>query len=183
MRLGNRCLKQSGFMQDYTVQRCTRRCQKSDRPLEPGERFYSVVVAHGTELLRFDCSEKEWDGPPDGAIGWWRGRMPATGNVTRTPTPTGMLLETLSQLCECPEEASLAYLLGILLVRRRVLIEAEDASAGDQEKGSKVVEEPEYMHLMHPSDRREFWVPLLPPSDDQVESIQRALEDLIYQTN
>lgn len=165
-------------MQDYTVQRCTRRCQKSDRPLEPGERFYSVVVANGTDLIRFDCSEKEWDGPPDGAIGWWRGRMPPTGNTSRTPTPTEVLLETLAELCECPEEASLAYLLGVLLVRRRILVE-EGADAGSTSKSSQ---EPEYMHLRHLSDQREYWVPLQPPGDEEVESIQRALEDLIYQS-
>lgn len=165
-------------MQEYTVQRCTRRCQKSDRPLEPGERFYSVVVASGSDLIRFDCSEKEWDGPPDGAIGWWRGRMPATGTTSKTPTPNEVLLETLAELCERPEEASLAYLLGVLLVRRRVLVEQDERTHQASLKG----EPAEYMLLAHPSDQREYWVPQMPPPEDQVESIQRALEDLLYQS-
>ncbi len=37
-------------MQDFTVHRCSRRCQKSDRPLEPGERFYSVVSRKGANF-------------------------------------------------------------------------------------------------------------------------------------
>ncbi len=158
-------------MQDYTVHRCTRRCQKSDRPLEPGERFYSVVVSQGSDLQRLDFSEREWDGPPEGAIGWWRGRMPPPESKSRKPTPNHLLIETLSELCEQPEESSLAYLLGVLLVRRRLLQESSQKSDDSDDS---------YMHLLHPSDGREFWVPACPPNAESIESIQLALDELLY---
>lgn len=158
-------------MQEYTVQRCTRRCQKSDRPLEPGERFYSVVISQGSELVRFDYAEREWDGPPEGAIGWWQGKMPPAEAKTRKPTPTHLLLDRLADLCEQPDESSLAYLLGVLLVRRKLLVEAIDDPKD---------EDSEYLHLTHPSDGREFWVPSQPPAADQIELIQQALDGLLY---
>lgn len=158
-------------MQDYNVQRCTRRCQKSDRPLEPGERFYSVVITHGNDLQRIDFAEKEWSGPPEGAIGWWRGRMPLPEAKTRKPTPNHVLIETLADLCEQPEESQLAYLLGVLLVRRRLLVESHDDEPDKDDT---------YMHLVHPSDGREFWVPSTPPSADQLDEIQQALDEMLY---
>lgn len=162
---------QSGLvMQDYSIQRCTRRCHKTDRPLEPGESFYSVVVSKGSELLRFDYAEIAWDGPPDGAIGWWRGKMPQPSVHSRKPVPDSVLLETLSDLCEQPEESSLAYLLGVLLVRRKVLTQIEEPSPDD---GG-------YMHLKEPEVGSEYWVPCAPPAKDQMEVIQQALSDLIY---
>ena len=160
-------------MQDYTIHRCTRRCHKSDRPLEPGEPFYSVVLSKGSELLRLDFAEKEWNGPPEGAIGWWRGRMPVPESMARKPVPDSILLQTLSELCQQPEEGSLAYLLGVLLIRRKVLTQSRD----DEPTKS---DDENYMHLIEPDAGIEYWVPCAPPPEEQLETIQQALEELLY---
>ena len=61
---------------DFEVQRCTRRCAATDRPLEPGELCYSVLEAEGAEIVRKDYCGDAWSGPPEKVIGWWKSRIP-----------------------------------------------------------------------------------------------------------
>ncbi len=64
-------------------------------------------------------------------------------------------------------------MLGVLLVRRRVLVE-EGADAGSKSKSSNEAR----VYALASSERpARVWVPLQPPGDEEVESIQRALED------
>ncbi len=97
--------------------------------------------------------------------------MPSPESKTRKPTPSHLLIEVLSELCQQPEEGSLAYLLGVLLVRKRLLVEANDKPQISDES---------YMHLVHPTDGREFWVPVAPPESDQLETIHQALDEIMY---
>ena len=53
-------------MMDFEVKRCTRRCAASDRELQPGEPFYSMLIQQGAELVRQDFAESHWQGPPEG---------------------------------------------------------------------------------------------------------------------
>lgn len=61
---------------DYEVQRCTRHCATSGREFTPGESFYSVLVAEGAELKRYDYSTEAWTGPAEGVVAWWKSQMP-----------------------------------------------------------------------------------------------------------
>jgi len=56
-------------MIDYEVQRCTRRCATTQRELQPGEIFYSTLVAEGAQVVRHDYSQEAWQGPPEGVLG------------------------------------------------------------------------------------------------------------------
>ena len=73
---GRRYLSPSGLSMDYEVQRCTRHCCATGRELAPGEEFYSVLIAEGAELVRLDYAVEAWEGPPEGAVGWWKSQMP-----------------------------------------------------------------------------------------------------------
>ncbi len=88
-----------------------------------GEPFFSVIIAEGEQLIRSDIAADNWQGPPPHTVGWWRSSMPPAGPRKLKPAPDSVLLETLSQLVERPESEALAYLLAVLLVRRRVLTE------------------------------------------------------------
>ena len=159
-------------MQEYAIQRCTRKCAKLDRPLAPGERYYSVILTKGADVVRQDISDEAWQSPPEGTIGWWRGKMPERETRTLQPAPVQVLLDTLAKLCEQPESATLAYLLGVLLVRRRILVENEHAEgAGDSL----------HMHLTNPLDGMEFLVPMQPPSDVAIVELPQSLSNLLYQ--
>ena len=72
-----------------------------------------------------DIASSEWDGPQDEIIGWWRSHMPAADSRKLKPAPTGVLLDTLADLVDRAGKEELAFLLALLLVRRRVLVERE----------------------------------------------------------
>lgn len=159
---------------DFAFSRCTRRCYVSDRGLQPGEAFYSVILSDKDELKRVDIAADAWTSPPEGAVGWWRSKMPPAGAKKLKAAPDSILLDTLTQLLEQPESDALAYLLALLLVRRRVLTE-------DQAFDCQVTDEPQdCWHLQHPGDGRQWTVPVAMPSADKVECVQQELTKLLF---
>ncbi len=116
------CLDGLTVLADFKVGRCSRRCYAENRPLEPGETFYSVVLpTEDGELQRRDYSARAWTEPPEGALGWWKGRIPEAGKQKLVLAPNPVLVEILRQLATNEERAELAYLLALLLMRRRVV--------------------------------------------------------------
>ena len=61
---------------DYEVQNFTRRCTATGREFAPGEWYYSVLMAEGADLKRYDYSIDAWQGPPAEAIGYWKSQVP-----------------------------------------------------------------------------------------------------------
>jgi hypothetical protein len=110
-------------MQEYSIQRSQRRCQSTDRPFGPGESYYSAVLVRGGELRRMDMASDAWTGPPEGALGWWKCRVPEKRRGAPKPAPAHILLSALESLLEDGNQPILAYLLALLLVRRRILTE------------------------------------------------------------
>lgn len=162
------------MQQDFTFSRCSRRCAVGQRSLEPGEPFFSVIIADGEQLIRSDIAANNWQGPPPHTVGWWRSSMPPAGPRKLKPAPDSVLLETLSQLVERPESEALAYLLAVLLVRRRVLTE-------DPNMGCQATDEPSVLwHLQHLVDGRQWTIPMSLPTADTVESIQQELTRLLF---
>jgi hypothetical protein len=96
--------------------------------------------------------------------------MPAKRTGKLTLAPTVVLLDALEKLCEEPDEGDLAYLLAVLLIRRRLLAEAPRESA----------DEPSLLQLEHASTGREFHVPVQIPSPERVEYLRQKLIDLLY---
>jgi hypothetical protein len=159
-------------MNEYAIGRCSRRCRVLDRPLVPGERFYSVAVTKGGEIVRYDVSESEWSGPPSEAIGWWRGTMDTPKPQRIVPTPNSELVEKLGQLCNDPEQHSLAHLLGLLLVRRKVLLH-------DLDDISESAELATHHCLIHPTTEQKFMVPIEEPELASLKVVQEALQALL----
>ena len=158
-------------MQEFSIQRSSRKCHKGDRALEAGERYYSVVLQRGSELVRQDFSNEHWTGPPEDAVGWWVSQMPAKRTGKLTLAPTLVLLDALEKLCEQPEDSELAYLLAVLLIRRRLLTEqASDQSEVDSS----------HLQLTHSANGREFLVPVNMPNPDHIENLHQKLIDLLY---
>ena len=63
-------------MLDFDVQSRSRKCAKTDRPFEPGEEFFSVLLPEGSNVARYDYSAAAWEGPPENSIGWWKSQVP-----------------------------------------------------------------------------------------------------------
>lgn len=167
-------------MQEYSIQRSQRRCHKTDRPFLPGESYYSAVIARGGDLRRIDMSEEAWSGPPQGAIGWWQSRVPARHQGARQPAPTHVLLATLESLLEEGTQPELAYLLALLLIRRRVLSEPTASLVADLGPSDA---SPDVLHLVHGASKREFEVPVCEPLLDECDAYQDQLTDLLFCEN
>ena len=158
-------------MQEFTIQRSSRKCHKGDRQFEPGERYYSVVLQRGSELVRQDFSQENWQGPPEKTVGWWASQMPAKKTGRRSLAPTHVLLDALEKLCEQPEEGDLAYLLAVLMIRRRLLAERPSEPSEN---------EPSHLQLTYSANGRDFQVPIHSPTSNRVESLHQRLIELLY---
>jgi uncharacterized protein YbaR (Trm112 family) len=156
---------------DYEIQRCTRCCATTGRELAPGEDFYSVVVAEGSELKRCDYSVEAWEGPPEGAIGWWKSQMPSPTAKRMHWAPNDVLLHCFEQLESQPDKADMRYVLGLLLVRRRVMREEEQ----DRDPEGR-----EVMVLYCPRREATYRVPVVQPDEARANEIQEELARLLF---
>src|SRR5262249_49078903 len=103
--------------------------------LQPGERFYTVLVEDQGRLERKDYSSEAWQGPPAGAFGFWTGRIPAAGQARRLPIDDEMLVDCFARLEGAieAERIDFRYVLALLLMRRKRLKFEETLLEGDHE--------------------------------------------------
>lgn len=175
-------------MQDYSISKCTRKCAVSGRALNPGEGYISVIrPAEDESVHRVDVAASEWKGPDEETIAWWRSRMPEAGPKKLRPAPNGVLLDTLGELLERPGNEALAYLLSLLLVRRRVLLEEESLAdeLNSADKPGEAAEDPERDHpeywlLSCNADNRKWNVPVVAAAPEQLFALQEELNDLLF---
>ncbi len=156
---------------ELDIQRCTRRCAKTDRDLRPGEIFYSVLVSEGAQVLRYDYSVEAWDGPPESAVGWWKSQMPEPNAKKVNWAPNDVMLHYLEQLVGDPTKADVRYVLALLMVRRRIL-RLEDSEADECGK--------ERLVLYCPKNETEYKVAVFEPSPERTAEIQDELSKLLY---
>jgi len=161
---------------DFEIQRSTRRCAATERPLEPGEVCYSVLEVCGGDVVRKDYAASAWSGPPAEAFGWWKSRVPEPNVKKIKLAPNEVLLELFDQLAERPEREDTRYVLALLLVRRRVL--RLDGPATRAEEPSST-EDVQTMTVLCPLREATYEVAVVMPSDERIEEIQRQLSELL----
>jgi len=172
---------------DFEVQRCSRRCAATDRALEPGDICYSVVEVSGAEVLRKDFSADAWNGAPDGALGWWKSRIPEPTAKKIKLAPNEVLLELFDQLADQPGQTDLRYVLALLLVRRRVLRVEEMSGVGCQVSDQSVSDTrhptpdtfDEAMRVYCAKRDATYDVAVNMPTGARVDEIQQQLSDLL----
>jgi hypothetical protein len=123
---------------DYQIQTNTRRCALSGRTLEPGDRFFSVLLDTGGNLERRDYCADVWSGPPAEAFSFWSGRIAAPEAKRLPPIDTELLLDCFLRLAgqDDPERIRFRYIVALLLIRRRKLrLMDSEASHGLGVKG------------------------------------------------
>ncbi len=122
-------------MIDYQIQPNTRRCFLTGRDLQPGERYYSVLLDENGQLVRHDYSAQAWQGPPEGAFSFWTGKVPPPDQNRRLRIDDEMLVECFSRL-EGQADASrinFRYVVALLLMRRkRLKFEASRTEQGHE---------------------------------------------------
>jgi hypothetical protein len=157
-------------MLDYEVQRCSRRCSVTDRELKSGETCYSILVASGGEVVRQDFSAEAWKGPPDNAIGWWKATVVDPSDGRLHWAPNDVMLHYFERLLEDPAALDARYVLGLLLVRRRIarLERTESLADGTVE-----------LVLYCPRNEQEYRIAETTVAPERAAAIQQQLSDLL----
>lgn len=162
------------MLQDYPTTKSSKRCSVSGEEFTAGESYISVLIPSGDDINRVDISAKNWKQPPEGAIGWWKCKMPTTQRRGSRPAPASVLLDALTELLQRPDKADLAYLLALLLVRRRVLVEEQQIALDDSEASAEV------WNLVQPADGRAWQVPIRNPNVHEMARLQESLMKLLF---
>jgi hypothetical protein len=156
---------------DFEIQRCTRQCVVAERELKPGEPFYSVLIQDGAKIIRQDYSLDAWEGPPENAFGFWKSEMPDPSARKLHWAPNDVMRHYFRQLVDGDENKDTAYVLTLLLVRRR-LMRLEDTEQDEQGR--------EVLVVYCPREEMEFRVPVVEPDAQRIQQIQEDLAKLLF---
>jgi hypothetical protein len=156
---------------EFDVRSCSRRCASTDRELEPGDVYFSVLEAEGAELVRRDYSVEAWEGGPEESVGWWRSRVPVKDGSKPKLAPTDVMLNLFVALDGRPEDEPFRYLLGLLLLRRRAV---RREHAQQNEDGREV------LTVFCPRRDEQFKLLVAEPDAAQAEQLQQRMIDLLY---
>lgn len=161
-------------MWDAEIQRCTRRCAKTNRELQPGETVYSVLVPEGVQVVRYDYGADAWEDAPANALGWWQSRIPEP-NATRVHwAPSDVMLHYFEELEGQDSRCDERYILTLLLLRRRI-VRCEDT---ERDAAGR-----ETMILYCPRNEKEYRVAVVVPTPDRTQAIQQELARLLLAGN
>ncbi len=108
-------------MTDYQIQANSRRCTITGRELQPGEKFYSVLLDEAGKFIRRDYSGDAWTGPPEGTFSFWSGRVPQPEESRRLRIDDDLLLDCFQRLQgqTQPDRLNFRYVVALLLMRRK----------------------------------------------------------------
>jgi hypothetical protein len=156
---------------DFEIPKFSRRCAASDREFQPGERFYSVLVPRGAEVVRQDYSVEAWQGPPEEALGWWRSEVPDPKARQINWAPNDVMLHYFEQLEGQEPKRGLRYVLTLLMIRRRIF---KLETTEQDESGQEV------LIVYCPRKENEYRVPVEVPTADQIVQIQEELAQMLF---
>jgi hypothetical protein len=155
---------------EYKVSRPTRRCAAADRPLREGEWYFSAIFEHGDDYVRRDYAAENWQGPPEGTIGYWKRRMPTQSDKIRVLAPPEVLVDLIRQMERFPARVKSRYLLALMLMRRRIL----------RPGPATIASSPTRMLLIVISDSSEIEIDVCEISPRESESLRAELDELLY---
>ena len=158
-------------MLDFEVQRCTRHCAATERELKPSEPFYSVLVQEGAQIIRRDYCVDAWQGPPDGALGFWKSEMPDPAARKLHWAPNDVMRHYFQQLVALDDNRDTTYVLALLMIRRR-LLRLEESELDDS--GGEV------LVVYCPRAEEQYRVPVVEPTADRIQEIQHDLSKLLF---
>lgn len=158
-------------MMDFQIKRSSRRCHATERQLQPGEEFVSELVSGGSGFERHDYCLDAWSGPGEGSVGWWRGRVPTADASKVYWAPAPVLREYFEQLVKSPDHREAAWVMAMLLVRRR-LMRLEHEESGDDGHPWIVVTDNQ--------SKQEHRVMVVPLDQAQQQAIQQDFAEQLF---
>lgn len=158
-------------MQQYDFRRGGKKCSASDRPLEPGEIYWSALVElPDGQMSRVDFAADTWEGPGDDCIGFWKQQIPDLDTGKVYWAPRSVLLAYFKHQLE-KENSETAYVMSLLLVQKRILYLKDTIDTEEQGTVSILV------------DRRNsevFEIPDVDVDDALVQKIQDELAEHLF---
>ncbi|MDR2705499.1 MAG: hypothetical protein LBC02_06945 [Planctomycetaceae bacterium] len=152
------------------IPRPSRICSVTNRELQPGEVFFSVLIEEKDNLKRLDISVENWTGPPSEFLGWWKTRVPDNKDKKIQIAPNDVLLNLFEQLSLQPENADMRYVLALLLIRRRQFrYEREEENENGQKK----------LIVYAIKENTTYEIPVAMPDRKRLEDVQKQLSSLI----
>jgi hypothetical protein len=156
---------------ELEIKNCSRTCATTSRALNPGEVYFSVLEASEHDFVRHDYCVEAWSGPPQECVGWWRSRVPTKDDNQPRLAPTDVMLNLFEVLADRPAEIEFRYLLGLLLLRRRIL-RREDSNRDDQLR--------EVLQLHCQSRSKDYDLVVAEPVAERSVQLQQQMLNLLY---
>lgn len=156
---------------EFELKNCSRTCAATARPLNPGEVYFSVLVTAGHDFARQDFSVDAWQGPPENCIGWWRSRIPTKDDSQPRLAPIDVMLNLFEALEDRPTELAFRYLLGLLLLRRKVL-RRDDSRRDEQDR--------EVLTMHCQRRQKDYDLVVAEPTAEQAAKLQEQMLNLLY---
>lgn len=144
----------------------SRRCGRTGRDLVPGEVVHSTLVEGAGRWRRIDVAAEAWTGPPDGALGCWRTRVPNREGRRRLNGEVMLDLLAATAAAADDRQLRLRYVLGLLLVRHRLL-------------RLETSESPDWLLLREQTDPRLHRVRKMTLSEAEQQDVEAELHRLL----
>ncbi|MBI1247148.1 hypothetical protein GC197_04810 [bacterium] len=157
-------------MIDFDIQRCTRKCHATNRELRPGDEYFSALVPEGAEVVRQDYSKEAWQGPPEDSICWWKATIPDPQSTKIHWAPHDIMLDHFERLLQDPAQQDAAYVVGLLMVRRKI-VRLEETEKGEDGK--------ERLVLVGLKREANYKIPVVEPTAQRIAEIQDELTSLL----
>jgi len=108
---------------EFDIQGPTRVCAVTGKALAPGDRYYAVLSDRDGTFVRTDYAADAWPGPPEGAVAYWAGRVPAADTPKTPRVNEAILFDCFDHLAGTtdPSRVNFRYVVTLLLMRRRKL--------------------------------------------------------------
>lgn len=120
-------------MMDFQIKKTGRRCFSTDRELVAGELFYSELVQEGDLIERRDYCEEAWAGQHEHSLGSWQARIPKRDGDRVYWAPRDVLFSYFESLQQNEAHQSAAYVMALLLIRKRMIQLIDSRVEGNQE--------------------------------------------------
>lgn len=110
-------------MSDFEISRPTGKCCVTNLAFEEEQEFFTVVVETETRLERRDYSLDAWTGPPEGALCYYKTRMPKRNQPKRLLVDDSALVSFFKALADAahPTKQRFRFVLALILLRKRLL--------------------------------------------------------------
>jgi hypothetical protein len=107
----------------YEIANSSKRCARTGKELQPGERYMAMLFDRDGLLVREDVSLEAWTAPPAEAFAWWQTRVPEDGAARPAIIDDGLVYDCFVRLNGDtePQKANFRYVLSLWLLRKRKL--------------------------------------------------------------